>query len=441
MDHALQRSTHQMAAIGQRLFDTDSRHLWDRDTATLPRVLRARRASYREFARSEIAPLALGTDADPHAYDPRALLAKSAARGFQSEQLPPPFGTMPVRALRTNPIFCAVLKAEEFSAACAGLGLSLLAHDLGAAPLELCGDLRVVKRWLVPLCRANRSGDPRLAAFAITEPTAGSDMEDTEGARTARLLTTARRVAGGYVLNGQKVFISGGKHADIVTVFAALQPSDGSPPRVDRDWTGFVVERGSSGFRTGRSENKLGQRASDATELFFDEVFVANEDRIGPERSGWALNRNVLNYSRLPVAAIALGIARGATEASIEFCRHARLGGRPLLSYQEVQLTLAEMWLDISAMRAMIWQGARQALPSQGVSSAAKAFCGDRAFAVSTRAMDLLSDHGTLTTNKVEKSMRDARLNQIYEGTNQINRLAVIEAFGDADFAPGDPTR
>ncbi|MFN8036778.1 MAG: acyl-CoA dehydrogenase family protein [Acidimicrobiia bacterium] len=440
MDGVLRRSVERLAPIGRMLYDTRSLDLWERDTATLPRFLRRRRRAYRTFAQHTLAPLALNADAEPDRVDLRSLLAEAGRLGFQSEQLPPPFGTMPVQGMLRWSLFQTALKAEEFTAACAGLGLALLAHDLGSAPLYLSGDIRAARRWLAPMCRANRAGNPRLAAFAITEPAAGSDAEDTVGARAARPGTTARRANGGYVLNGQKVFISGGRHADLVTVFAALDPGDGDELRMDRHWTCFVAERGASGFRTGRSEHKLGQRASDATELFFDDVFVPSENRVGPEYAGWALNRNVLNYSRVPVGAIALGIARAAVEAAVDHARHTRLGNRPLLHHQEVQLTLADMWLDVSAMRGMVWQAARHMPPNQGVSSAVKAFCGDRAFAVAGRAMDLLGDAGALSTNRVEKAMRDARLNQIYEGTNQINRLAVIEAFADADFAGSLPS-
>jgi alkylation response protein AidB-like acyl-CoA dehydrogenase len=411
--------------------------LWERETATLPRRLARRRRSYREFARRELAPLLAAADADPATYDPRPLLGAAARAGLQSEQLPPPWGTMPLGAVRDGPLFHEVLKAEELTTVCAGLGLGLLAHGLGLAPLQLCGDLRTVRRWLVPVCRANRAGQPRLAAFAITEPAAGSDVEDTDGARVARFQTSARRVQGGYVLNGQKVFITGGAYADLVTLFATLEPDGGRPGRVDRDWTCFVVERGTTGFRTGRREHKLGQRAADATELFLDDVFVPSANLVGTERSGWALNRNVLNYSRLPVGAIAVGIARGATEAATAYCRRTRLGGKPLLAYQEVQLTLADLWLETMAMRAMAWQGARHIPPTQGISSAVKTFCGDRAVAVAARAIELLADDGAHVAGGVEKRFRDGRLNQIYEGTNQLNRLALVEALWETDLAPG----
>ena len=214
-----------------------------------------------------------------------------------------------------------------------------------------------------------------------------------------------------------------------------MLPEDGSPVQIDRDWTCFVVERGTPGFSSGRSEHKLGQRAADATELFFDDVFVPTENRVGAERSGWALNRNVLNYSRIPVGAIALGVARGATEAAIEYTSHARLGNKPLLSYQEVQLAVADLWLETMAMRAMVWYGAAFLPPPQAVAGAVKTYCGDQAVSVSLRAIELLGDDGAVTINGVEKRLRDGRLNQIYEGTNQINRLAIIEAQWASDFA------
>jgi alkylation response protein AidB-like acyl-CoA dehydrogenase len=284
-------------------------------------------------------------------------------------------------------------------------------------------------RWQWPINRANLRGEVRLVAYAITEPEAGSDVEESAGAAQARYVTTARKVPGGYVLNGQKVFISGGGHCDYVTVFAVLEREDGSKAQVDTDFTCFIVEREREGFGVGRRERKLEQRACDASQLFFDEVFLPRRNLVGTERSGWALNRNVLNYSRGPVGAIALGIARGAVEAATRFARETRLGDKPLMAYQEVQLALAEMWLDTMAMRGIVWQGARHFLPQQGITSASKAFCGDTAFRVANRAMELMGDHGYLAARGAEKAMRDVRLNQIYEGTNQINYLAFVESF------------
>lgn len=435
MNDNLTRSIERLKPMGRWLYDGSTKTLWERDTRTLPRYLQKRRRTYRRFAQEAIAPLAFAADQAPDEYDPRPLLAAAGRRGFQSELLPWPLGRMPFQALLNGKVFSAVLKAEEFCAAGGGIGLSLLAHDLGMAPLMLAGDLSAILRWFWPINRANLRGEVQLAAYAITEPGAGSDVEESEGAARAHYMTTARRVPGGYLLNGQKIFISGGAHCDYVTVFAVLEREDGQPARVDRDFTCFIVPRGTEGFRVGRQERKLGQRAADATQLFFDDVFLSPSHLIGNERSGWALNRNVLNYSRVPVGAIALGIARGAVEAATAFARESRLNNRPLVAYQEVQLALAEMWLDTMAMRGLLWQSARHSLPQQGIAAAAKAFCGDLAFGVANRAMELLGDHGYLATSGVEKAMRDARLNQIYEGTNQINFLAFIEAFWESDIA------
>jgi alkylation response protein AidB-like acyl-CoA dehydrogenase len=420
--------------LGRWLYDNSHATMWERDTRTLPRYLRKRRRAYRRFARQEIAPLARMADEAPADYDPRPFLARAGRWGFQSELLPWPLGRMPYRALLGSKVFATALKAEEFCAACGGIGLSLLAHDLGMAPLLLAGHLPTILRWHWPINRANLRGDVRLAAYAITEPEAGSDVEESRGASQARYRTVARKADGGYVINGQKVFISGGGACDYVTLFAVLEREDGKGARVDRDFTCFIVERGRPGFSAGRRERKLGQRACDATQLFFDDVFLPARNLVGTERSGWALNRNVLNYSRGPVGAIALGIARAAVEAATAFAREIRLGEKPLLAYQEIQLALAEMWLDTMAMRGMVWQSVRPSFPHQGAASAAKAFCGDVGFKVANRAMELMGDHGYLAARGVEKGMRDVRLNQIYEGTNQINLLAFVEAAWEADL-------
>lgn len=430
----LAHSVQQLKPLGRWLYDHKAESLWGRDTRTLPRYLQRRRQAYRRFAQQHLVPLALKADLNPQEYDPRPVLVKAGRLGFQSELLPWPLGRMPYRALAEGKVFAVILKAEEFCAACGGIGLSLLAHDLGMGPLLLSGHLPTILRWHWPINRANLRGDARLVAYAITEPGAGSDMEESEGASKAQTVTRARKVAGGYLIKGQKVFISGGMHCDYVSVFAVLERSD-ARAQVDTDFTCFIVERERPGFHIGRRERKLGQRACDASQLFFDDVFVPERNLIGTERSGWALNRNVLNYSRGPVGAIALGIARGALEAAMQFAQETQLGNRPLIAYQEVQLALAEMLLDTMAMRGLLWQSARYPRPVQEGAAAAKAFCADTGFRVTNRAMELMGDHGYLTANRAEKAMRDVRLNQIYEGTNQINHLAVIESVLASELA------
>lgn len=398
-----------------------SRSLWEEDTAALPGALGAYRRRMRAFAEAHLAPRWREADTAPHGPAPGEVLRAAAAEGLLSDLLPPPFGSTPLRLWRFPLQWTQSLKMEELCAAEPGLGLMIGAHGLGSMPLLLSGDLGLVRRTLVPAYRASRRGDPRVFAFAITEPGAGSDVEDSQGAATARPGTVARRTARGWVLSGRKIFISGGDLAAGVTVFAALE-GEGL-----ESWTCFFVEADRPGYQVVRTEDKMGQRASGAAELLFDEVVVPDANLVGGPRDGWALNRATLDFSRIPVGAIALGIARGAVEAALELARTVRLGGRPLLDRQEVQLDVAGLLSDLAAMRAMVWDAGRRWVPTQARASMTKAFCGDLAVSVCERALELTGAWGLEHAARVEKGFRDARLTQIYEGTNQINRLAVIE--------------
>ena len=416
-----------LALLGRALVDNRDLPFWERDTRTLPWFFRRTRRRYRRFADEHLRPFALEADRDPDRFDPRPIIAAAGRAGLQTELMFPPIGTLRFLHGLYAIGLAACLKAEELCAACGGLGLTLLAHDLGVAPLLLSGDLKAVWRWQRPIYRSILRDEPKVMAFAITEPSAGSDVEETAGAAKARLMTRARRADDGWVLNGRKCFITNGAIADYATLFAALE-GEGV-----ESWTCFLIERGMPGFSVGRKERKLGQRAADASELVLEDCFVPDRNVIGRVRGGWPINRNVLNFSRTPVGAIAVGIARGALEHALDFCRSTQLGGRPLAHFQEVQLALAEMMIRIQAMRATVWHAARSHIPYQAMSSAAKVFCGDTAVEVCSRAMELLGDHGYLHGQHVEKCLRDARLNQIYEGTNQINRLAVIEGQWNAE--------
>jgi alkylation response protein AidB-like acyl-CoA dehydrogenase len=274
-------------------------------------------------------------------------------------------------------------------------------------------------------------GRPDCMAFAITEPGAGSDVEETEGGAKAKLVTTVKYAPEkkGYILNGRKCFISDGAIADKVTVYAKIGDEG------IESWTCFLVERGMPGFSVGRSERKMGQRASDASELIFDNVFVPNKNVVGKLRSGWANNRNVLNYSRPAVGSMALGHGRGAFERCLEFCRKTNLGPKRLIEYQDVQMELADMAISLWAARSMIWQSCRQFRCYQSASASAKVFASDTAFKVCNQAMELMGDCGYLHAHGVERAWRDSRLTQIYEGTNQINRLALFEHHLSTDFS------
>ena len=424
------RARRKLGAVGRLMFDTEPRTIWERDTATLPRALQVARRRYRDFARTELAPIALRADRDPAAVSVPDLFCRAAAQGLQTELMPPPWGTLRLSALFGRALLLPMaLKAEELCAACGGLGLALLAHDLGAGPLFVSGDLGCL-RLLDRVYREIRAGEPSIMAFAITEPDAGSDVEDSDGAAGARLSCHYRRVPGGFELSGRKCFISDGAVARWVTLFAAEQGHG------VETWTCFLLDSSMRGFSVGRKERKMGQRAADASELVLEGVIVPRGRVVGPVGGGWAINRNVLNFSRPAVGAIALGIARGAFEHAAAFCQAARLAGRPLVDYQEVRLTLADMLVKLSAMRATVWQATRYRFPFQGAGAIAKVFCSDTAWELCQQAMELLGDHGYLHGG-AEKAARDARLTQIYEGTNQINRLALYESQTGAELGAG----
>ncbi len=417
-----------LGRVGRLLFDVEARSFWDRDTDTLPERHQKLRRALRDFAATHLAPNALAADKSVSDSQLRALFCTSAREGYQTGLLPPPWGNGSFRMLSGGVLWPAVLKAEELTAACSGLGLMLLAHDLGVVPLLLSGDLAAM-RWLSRIYDQIRAGEPAIAAFAITEPGAGSDVEETEGAACAKIVSRARRVAGGWRLDARKCFITNGRIARWITLFAALNDEG-----VD-SWTCFLLDADMPGLSVGRSERKMGQRAADATELIAEDVFVPDERVIGGLRSGWALNRNVLNYSRPAVGAIGVGIARSAFDHTLSFCSEARLGGKPLISYQDVQLRLASMLTKIQAARALIWQTARYGTPCQAAGAAPKAFAAEVAWEVSTGAMELLGDHGYVHARGAEKAARDARLTLIYEGTHQINLLAIVEGQAGAEFA------
>ncbi len=396
--------------------------LWEQDTARLPRCLREYRRSLRRFATGQLAPLALATDLDPHVPEQDArLLALAGREGLMTDLLPRPFGSRPALHFRHSIQLSSCLKTEELCAACGGLGLLVCAHVLGTAPLLLSGEVGAITSMLWPAYRRIQRGERCLFAFAITEPAAGSDVEDTDGADRYRPGCVAKAAPGGFVLSGRKIFISGGDLADVVLVFAGLE-NEGM-----QSWTCFYVDTRSAGFRFVRNELKMGQRASGAAEIELDSVFVPKARVVGGLRNGWALNRATLNFSRMPVGAIALGIARGAMEAAIDFSCRTRLAGKPLIDYQEVQLQIASMLAETTAMRGMIWHAASAYTPTQAMASMTKLHCGDRAVEVCNQAMDLLGNHAVVHGHRVEKAFRDARLTQIYEGTNEINRLGVIE--------------
>jgi alkylation response protein AidB-like acyl-CoA dehydrogenase len=414
--------------LGRTLTHYPIDDLWQTDCNRLPKALARQRARARAFAETYLAPAAAELDLAPHLpagqCHPLAeqILREAGKQGWLSYMMPAPLGSMRWLAVPHAPIWQCCLVVEEFSRVCGGLMLLLSAHHLGCMPLILAGETSTILRHLLPVYRSCERGDPHLVAFAITEPGAGSDAEEGHGAKVYRPGVVATPVKGGYLLNGRKCFISGGDLAKTATVFAALN-GEGM-----ESWTCFYVDCSAPGYKVVRTELKMGMRASGAAEIELTNVFVPSDRIIGGLRKGWALNRATLNASRIPVASMGVGFARAATETAIEFARRYRLGGKPLIHYQEVQLQLATMVAETRAVRSLVWQEAKAAWrPRQLNASLCKFHVTDRAQHVCEMALDLLADHGGLHENKLEKIFRDVRLTRIFEGTNQINRLSLIE--------------
>lgn len=427
-DHPL--STRQafngLRKFGQAVVRYSPEQLWDQDTRRLPAPLRAWRRKVRDFSQRELAPHALARDLCAHPPPGEwwpgveGLVKRAAAAGLMTDMLPRPLGTAPWQRTRYLG-WSQAIKTEEMARACGGQMLALCAHQLGLAPLLLSGDGEAVRRFVLPVFRDLHRGDPHLCAFAITEPAAGSDVEEGHGASLYRPGVVARRDRAGWRLSGRKVFISGGDVARTVTVFASLE-GEGMD-----SWTCFVVHRDMPGFRVARTELKMGMRASGAAELEFDDVFVPDSHVVLGLRRGWALNRASLNFSRVPVGAMAVGFAQSAVDIVLDVVTRQSLGAHRLIDFQEIQLQVAQMIAETSAIRAMAWHYARDFKPRQAGASMTKFHASDRAQAVCEMGMDLLGEHSLLHRNRIEKVFRDTRLTRIFEGTNQINRLAVIE--------------
>ena len=302
---------------------------------------------------------------------------------------------------------------EEIAKACATSALILNGQELGALALKLAGSEEQRQRCLPRLA----SGE-WLGAYALTEPGSGSDA--------AALLTTAQRQGGEYVLNGSKRFITGAGVATLYTVFAKTDPEAGH-----EGVSAFLVEAGAPGFEVGRIEPKMGIKGSTTGELFFDDCRIPADNLIGSEGEGFRIAMRVLDRSRPGVAAQALGLAQGATDYALEYAKTRESMGKPIARHQLVSAMLADMETRCEAARGLLYRvGAMIDAGVEGpeltkFSAMAKLFCTDTAMAVTTDAVQVLGGYGYMQEYPVERMMRDAKITQIYEGTNQIQRLVI----------------
>ena len=300
---------------------------------------------------------------------------------------------------------------EELSKVDASAGLILAVQALGGSPLNLAASEEQKQKWIPKMA----SGE-HLAAYALTEAGSGSDA--------AAMKTKAVKKGNSYLLNGSKLFITHGNVADVVVVFAVTNPGEGS-----RGTSAFIVERQTDGFTSKKIKDKLGIRGSDTAELFFDDMVVPEENRLGAEGEGFKIALRVLDRSRPGVGAQALGIATGALDYAVKYAKQRQQFGHPIADFQGIQWMLADMATQVEASRGLVYQASSMIDDgSPGVTSMsamAKLFASDTAMKVTTDAVQILGGYGYIKEFPVERMMRDAKITQIYEGTNQIQRVVI----------------
>jgi butyryl-CoA dehydrogenase len=300
------------------------------------------------------------------------------------------------------------IATEELSRACGGIAVCYAASALGTFPMILFGNEEQKKKYLPDLASGKK-----IAAFGITEPEAGSDA--------SAIKTTAKKEGDYYVLNGLKHFITNGGDAQIYTIIAMTDKSKGA-----RGASAFIVEKGTPGFTFGKKEEKLGIRASSTAELIFTDCKIPKDNLLSKEGMGFIVTMKTFDMSRPGVAAQALGIAQGALDVAVKYSKERQQFGKSISSFQGIQWMLADMATQIEAARALVYSCAREidaGCKDVGKDSAmAKMFASDVAMKVTTDAVQILGGYGYMKDYPAEKYMRDAKITQIYEGTNQIQR-------------------
>jgi acyl-CoA dehydrogenase len=355
-----------------------------------------------EFAEKEIRPRA--ADYDEHSTHPADVIAEAHELGLMNTHIPEEFGGLGLS------IFDGILIGEELSWGCSGIAVSIVANQLGSAPVLLAGTEEQKREWLPPLV-----DEPLLCSFALTEPNAGSDVSGIQ--------TTAVRDGDDYVINGSKMFITNAGHAAWIVVFASTDKSQGH-----RGLSAFIVPTDNGGVVIEKHLDKMGQRATDTSALAFQDVRVPAANRLGEEGDGFKIAMRTLDHTRPGTAAGAVGVARAAFELAVDYSRERVQFGQPIAMNQGVNFLIADMAAEIEAARLLTWQaawlldrGERATLQS----SYAKRFASDTAMKVTTDAVQIFGGYGYMREYPVEKLMRDAKLFQIYEGTSQIQRLVI----------------
>ncbi|MDR1188502.1 MAG: acyl-CoA dehydrogenase family protein [Bifidobacteriaceae bacterium] len=360
------------------------------------------RTLVRKFAEAEIKPIAAEIDRD-HRF-PRESLPKLAEHGLMGMPFPERWG-----GAGTDHVSYAIA-IEELARVCATTAVIVESHvSLATWPIFHFGTEAQRERYLPGLTSGRTLG-----AFALTEPGAGTDAGSVQ--------TTAFKDGDGYSLNGSKVFITGGGYADVFVVFARTPPTGVSA---------FVVERATEGFTVGEGEDKLGIRGSSTPPLFFNDLWVPQDALLGQVGDGLRIALATLDGGRVGIAAQAVGIAQGALEASVEYAKERRQFGKPISAFQAIQWMVADMATDVEAARQLTYRaaGLQDAGEPFGVAAAqAKLFAAQAATRVASQAIQIHGGNGYTVAYPVERAYRDARITEIYEGTNEVQRMVIAKS-------------
>lgn len=361
------------------------------------------RKMVRDFAQNEVAPTAAERDEEER-FD-MSIFKQMAELGLTGIPWPEQYGGIGSDYLA----YC--IAVEELSRVCASTGVTLSAHtSLAGWPIFTFGTEEQKQKYLKPMAQGEKIG-----AYGLTEPSSGSDA--------GAMKTTARLEGDHYILNGSKIFITNGGIADFYVVFALTNPEE-----KQRGTSAFIVEKDFPGFSVGKKEKKLGIRSSPTTEIIFEECRVPKENLLGAEEEGFKIAMMTLDGGRNGIAAQAVGIAQGALDAATAYAKEREQFGRPIATQQGIGFKLADMATDVEAARLLTYQAAwleSQGLPYGKESAMSKLFAGDAAMRVTTEAVQIYGGYGYTKDYPVERFMRDAKITQIYEGTQEIQRLVI----------------
>ena len=368
----------------------------------------ALRESVRQLAEDKIAPYA--AEVDEQARFPQEAQDALVKADLQAVHIPQEYGGAGADALAT------VIVIEEVARVCASSSLIPAVNKLGTVPLLLSGSAELNQRYLPPVARGEA-----MFSYALSEAEAGSDA--------AAMRTRAVRDGDSFILNGTKRWITNAGVSDYYTVMVVTDPDAGA-----RGISAFVVEKGDEGFSFGAPEHKLGIKGSPTRELFFDNCVIPADRMIGEEGSGFRTALATLDHTRITIAAQALGIAQGALDYAVGYVRERKQFGKAIAEFQGVQFMVADMAMKLEAARQLTYAAAARSERAMAgekvpdltfISSACKCFASDVAMEVTTDAVQLLGGYGYVNDYPVERMMRDAKITQIYEGTNQIQRIVM----------------